>query len=195
MSSDQTEWPVELRGITETVITTEGPDGRYNAAALGVHAGDPVTARTWGRTRTRQNFEREGHGFVQFLRDPVVFVEAALGIRESADPILDATHCWVEVAVTHLDTADDDGTNVESWALSPVDSAVGRTVIPTINRGLHAVIEATVVVSRLDVPAYDTATLENRLAYFETVAERCGGQREREAFEQIRTHADELQEG
>jgi len=33
-----TEWPVELRGVTETVVSTKGPNGRWNLAALGVHA-------------------------------------------------------------------------------------------------------------------------------------------------------------
>ncbi|MFC6737614.1 DUF447 domain-containing protein, partial [Halolamina salina] len=36
-------WPVPLRGVTESVIATMGPNGLWNLAALGLHAGDPVT--------------------------------------------------------------------------------------------------------------------------------------------------------
>ena len=51
--ADAAGWPLELRGVTEAVVTTRGPNDRWNLAALGLFAGDPVTARTWGRTRTQ----------------------------------------------------------------------------------------------------------------------------------------------
>ena len=34
------DWPVELTGVTETVVTTLGPNDLWNVAALGVHAPD-----------------------------------------------------------------------------------------------------------------------------------------------------------
>jgi hypothetical protein len=68
------DWLVELRGVTESIVATLGPNGRWNLAALGLFAGEPVTSRTWGNTRTRRNFHREGEGYVQFTRDPVDFV-------------------------------------------------------------------------------------------------------------------------
>ncbi len=81
------DWPVALSGVTESVVTTLGPNGRWNAAALGLFAGDPVTARTWGNTRTKRNFHRRGEGYVQFVDDPVVFTDAALSLRgRRADP-------------------------------------------------------------------------------------------------------------
>ena len=64
-------WPVALSGVTESVVTTLGPNGLWNAAPLGLHTGDPVTARTWGNTRTRRNFHRQGEGYVQFVDDPL----------------------------------------------------------------------------------------------------------------------------
>ena len=39
--------------------------------------------------------------------------------------------------------------------------------------------------SRLDVPAYDTAELLDRLQYFADVVDRCGDPAEREAFARI----------
>jgi len=57
-------WPVALRGVTESIVTTLGPNDRWNVAALGLHApddpSDPVTARTYGRTRTWRNFTERG---------------------------------------------------------------------------------------------------------------------------------------
>lgn len=185
----ETDWPVELREITESVVTTLGPNDRWNAAALGLHppdaAGDPATARTWGNTRTRRNFHRQGGGYVQFVRDPVTFVDAALSIYEVDDPVLDAADAWVEVEVERIDSGRSGDVRWEEWELTPVGSGVEREVVPTINRGFNAVVEATVAASRLDVDAYDDAELRRRLDYFEGVARNCGDDRVREAFDRI----------
>jgi hypothetical protein len=189
-----TDWPVDLRGVTETVVATLGPNERWNQAALGLHAppseDEAATATTWGNTRTRRNFHRQGEAFVQFVSDPVDFADAALSIWETDDPVLDSADAWAEVDVSHVQSGEEDGTTVEHWELSPVDCEVVRERPTTINRGFYAVVEATVAVSRLDVDAYDTETLRDRLRYFEDVARTCGGDREREAIERVRDHAD-----
>jgi hypothetical protein len=180
--SEAAEWPVELRGVTESVVTTLGPNGLWNAAALGLHDGEPVTARTWGNTRTRRNFHRQGGGVVQFVDDPVVFAEAALSIHEVEEPVLDDALAWVEVEAQQVDSGEEDGTRWEEWELRPVESAVRERVVPTINRGFGAVVEATVAASRLGVEGYDDGELRDRLDWLESVVERCGGAREREAM-------------
>lgn len=179
------EWPFPLRGVTETVVTTEGPDGRWNAAALGLLAGSPVTARTWGRTRTRQNFEREGTGYINFLSDPELFVEAALGISEHDAPILDAAGAWVRVAVTRDAEGTEAGTPWVDWILESKESEVLSPEIPHFHRGRAAVVEATVAASRLDVQAYDRTVLVDRLAYLADVVETCGGDPEKRAMRQV----------
>jgi hypothetical protein len=200
--SDDGEWPVDLSGVTESVVTTYGPNDRWNAAALGLLAGsddnngngdddtgeddsDSVTARTWGNTRTRQNFHEHGKGYVQFTPDPVDFVEAACSIREEETPILDSSDAWVRVSVEQIDSGEGGGTQWELWRLSPIESTVERRVVPSINRGYYAIIEATVAASRLDVSAYDTAELRERIAYFESVVDRCGGDSERAAWDRF----------
>ncbi|MFC7210531.1 DUF447 domain-containing protein [Natronoarchaeum sp. GCM10025321] len=183
--TDTAEWPVDLVGVTESLVTTLGPNDLWNVAALGVHAGDPVTATTWGNTRTRRNFRRNGRGHVQFAYDPELFVDAALSIRERQEPVLDEADAWVEVSAESIGVENDEGTKTEQWALRPVDSAVAERHPRTTNRGYYAVIEATVAASRLDVDAYDTATLVDRLTYFESVVDACGGPGEQAAFERL----------
>lgn len=190
MAEDQTDWPVELRGVTESIVTTLGPNEQWNVAALGLFAGDPVTARTWGRTRTRRNFEARGDGYVQFTRDPVDFVDAACSITERPRPILESADAWVGVEVEPLDDGSTDGTEWVSWALRPREVTVERLVVPTTSRGHSAVVEATVAASRLDVDSYDHEVLLDRLVYLVDVVERCGGPREREALDRLREHAD-----
>jgi hypothetical protein len=183
------EWPVGIDGVVESIVTTLGPNDRWNVAALGLRGRDgdeAVTARTWGNTRTRRNFETNGRGYVQFSRDPVDFTEAALAVREEREPVLDSADAWAEVRVERTDSGTDGGTEWVEWALTPEESRVEREVVPVTNRGYYAVVEATVAASRLDVAAYEPSRLRERLAYFESVVDRCGGPREREAIELVR---------
>lgn len=188
-SDESGDWPVTLRGVTESVVATLGPNDLWNFAALGLHApeeaGEPVTATTWGNTRTRRNFHRRGGGVVQFTQDPREFVAAALTIHERDESTLPGADAWVEVEATQVDAGEDGGTRWERWELRPVESLVVRESVPTINRGFSAVVDATVACSRLDVPAFDTETLLDRLDYFAETVEKCGGPREVEAFETL----------
>ncbi len=192
-------WPdaVRLGGVTESVVTTLGPNDRWNLAALGLRApgmdeggGERVTARTWGRTRTWRNFRERGAGVVQFVPDPRVFVDAALSVTEQDDPVAEGAAAWVRVEVTELDSGEEGGIEWVDWALSPVEHEVLTTDVPTFNRGYGAVVEATVAVSRLDVPGYDREELLSRLRWLESVVERAGGPEEREAYERVREYAD-----
>ncbi|ELZ01863.1 DUF447 domain-containing protein [Natrialba asiatica] len=212
--SGGTAWPAPLSGVTESIVTTLGPNDRWNVAALGLFTDDtdaddsvdnadsnaasdkrppetsPVTARTWGNTRTRRNFHRQGEAYIQFVTDPVVFADAALTISELDSPVLDAANAWARVSVTPIDSGTDDGTTWEQWELEPIETGTERETVPTINRGFNAVIEATVAASRLGVSGYDDATLRNRLEFFASVVDRAGGPRERLAIERVRDHAE-----
>jgi hypothetical protein len=127
---------------------------------------------------------------VQFVADPRDFVDAAVTIREEADPVLDSADGWVRVAAERIDDGREGDTRWERWRLTPGESAVERERPFTINRGFYAVVDATVAASRLDVPSYDTDRLLDRLAYFERVVERCGGAREHEAFARLSEATD-----
>ena len=186
--SEGADWPVALRGVTESIVATLGPNDRWNQAALGLHAPDddgPVTAVTWGKTRTRGNFERRGGGVIQFTTDPREFVDAALDVTETDEPVRSGAAAWVEVDARRIEAGEDGGTEWVRWALHPRTATVRERTVPTINRGFYAVVDATVAASRLDVPAFDTAALLDRLAYFADTVERCGGPAEREAFARV----------
>lgn len=191
-------WPAQIAGVTETVVATLGPNERWNHAALGVEAptnededgGSTATATTWGATRTRRNLAERGQAYVQFTRDPVDFVAAALDVHETDAPILESADAWVRVEATERDRGEEASTTYVEWTLRPVEAAVRRRVVPTTNRGRAAVIEATVAASRLDVDAYDASALRDRLAWLRDVADRCGEERDRLAFDAIDDLAD-----
>lgn len=197
------EWPdaVPPDGVTESLVATLGPNDRWNFAALGLQTGaaaavdsaerdvgdgvGPVTARTWGRTRTRGNFERQGEGVVQFVDDPLAFVEAALGIVERDDPVHTAAAAHVRVDAERLADGAAGDTEWVDWHLRPRETVVRRRSVPTIRRGSAAAVEATVHASRLGVPTYDETELLDRLDFLAGVVESAGGERERRAFERI----------
>jgi len=198
-------WPVALSGVTESVVTTRGPGGRWNVAALGLFAPDapgreggdecdagdaPVTARTWGETRTRRNFAARGEGYVQFTRDPVDFVEAACSVREADEPVLESADAWVRATARERDRGRSGGTEWVEWALVPAESCVERRTVPTTSRAHAAVVEATVAASRLDVSGYDADRLRERIAYSESVVDSCGGARDRTAWERFEALVD-----
>ncbi len=200
------EWPdaVPADGVTESLVATLGPNDRWNFAALGLQTGaaaaavdrdgvvdppegtvGPVTARTWGRTRTRGNFERQDGGVVQFVDDPLAFVAAALGIVERDDPVHPAAAAHVRVDAQRLAVGEAGDTEWADWHLRPRETVVRRRSVPTIRRGFAATVEATVHASRLDVPAYDDGELLDRLEFLAEVVDSAGGERERRAFERI----------
>ncbi len=203
MTDDPVAWPVELRGVTETLVTTLGPNDLWNVAPLGVHApaasglseatasASRPAARTWGRTRTWRNFRERGGGYVQFTRDPELFVEAALSITERDEPVLAEADAWVRVGATRVAEGTAGETDWTDWRLEALEAEVDREYVPTFNRGYAAVIEATVAASRLDVPSYDTERLRDRLEYFTGVAERAGGPAERRAIDRVRALIEE----
>ncbi|WP_323676658.1 DUF447 domain-containing protein [Halorubellus sp. PRR65] len=184
---------MRLRGVTETVVATLGPNDRWNQAALGVHADGPastrdddrlhaVTAFTYGNTRTRRNLHGRGEGVVQFTTDALDFANAALDVFETDAPVLESADAWVRVDATQVDARDEDGTRIETWRLDPVESTVRRRVVPVVNRGHAAVVDATVAASRLGVDGFDDDALRERLERAVDVVSTCGGDRERAAI-------------
>ncbi|MWG36014.1 DUF447 domain-containing protein [Halomarina oriensis] len=190
-------WPVAWEGCVESVVTTLGPNDRWNVAALGVFApeepSDPhdrVTARTWGRTRTWRNFVERGEGYVQFTRDPVDFVEAACTVREEESPVLASADAWVHVAVESVAEGAEGETQWVEWELTPIEASVERRVVPTVDRAHAAVVDATVAASRLGVSGYDDGTLHERIRHCESVVDSCGGRRVRDAWDRFERTLD-----
>ena len=192
--SPEPAWPFDVDGVVEAVIATEQPAGGWNMAALGIR-GDRSTdranrARTWGQTRTRNNFERTGEGVVQLLTDPRLFTRAALDRWVRDDRIHPEASAWVEVAVEREASGSQGGTEWIDWRLKALDGARERLSVLAPTRGFPAIIELTIAASRLGIPEYEDDGLRDRMDYFATVAETCGGGPEREALETIERLSD-----
>lgn len=187
-------WPITLTGVVETIITTKQPDDIWHHAAMGLEpAPQPsaATGRTWGDTRTAQNLQRTERAVIQFLADPLVFVEAALGTYRTTAPVSTASGAWVRATATCETTGRTAGTGWRDWQFVPQRGAVRERHIPTIRRGRAAVIDAAVAASRLAVDSYETASLWERIDYDRTVVNRCGNDREQRAFARLLALVDQ----
>ena len=173
--------------ITETVATTHDAEGEPNAAPMGVLSEDGETyARLWEGSTTLGNVRATNEVVVNFTRDPVVYVESALGDGAGfvADGRLRDADGWVECDAERVDGCEDD--EVTRWNLVERERRIESHVVPTHSRGFASVIEATVHATRLGFKP----ELRDLYEHHVDVAERCGGEREREAVERLCGYVD-----
>ncbi len=182
--------------ILETVVTSRDDAGVPNFAAMGVVGGDgQVLIRPFAGTRTFRNLEARRQAVVNVTDDVLIFAKSALSrARFDCRPaervrgvILGAACHWREVEVAEIGPpsrrAEDPG-RVEVTT-RVVSSGAGRP-FAGLCRGKHAVVEASILASRLRRrPLAETLAEIERLA---VLVEKTGGPGEREAMAFIRAY-------
>ncbi|MBO8181218.1 MAG: DUF447 family protein [Archaeoglobus sp.] len=169
-------------GINEVIGITQGE--WINTAPLGLIVEDAEADKAKIRlysNHTRKNLEREGVLWVNIVHDPIVF---ALASFEDLDaewfsslkpPILKNSLAWCRM----------EGEVKGAFALLQLkDGEVLQREVKAVNRGFNAVIEALVHATRY-VSLKKPEMLE-KVEYYIGIAEKCGGEREREAIEIIK---------
>ncbi len=174
------KWPVKIEGIIEVVVTTFDASTCWNVALLGLHGGEIVTARTWGKTRTRENFSKGKNAYVHFVRDAVLFAEAALCIKEQKDPHIEGSYAWAKIEAKTIGLGEENDTEWEDWRIDVRESQVVKKEVPILNRGHNSIIEATVIASRLRISQNRERDLQN-IEKLLKITEKCGNARDREA--------------
>lgn len=176
--------------IVETVTTTINPDGSVNCAAMGVEWGDEaIVIKPFRATRTLRNLERNGAAVVNLTDDILLFTQAALGdphppTRPAAviDGAVLADACsWREVAVEAVD-ATGPRARVRTRV---VGRGTGREFVG-FNRACHAVLEASILASRVRRLPADEIRAE--LARLAVVVDKTAGARERAAMDCVLAH-------
>jgi hypothetical protein len=175
--------------ITETVATTHDGEGSPNAAPMGVvrdKDDEDVYARLWEGSTTLENVRATGEVVVNFTRDPVVYVESAMGDGSEfvVEGRLRDADGWVRCNAERVNCERDE---VTRWRLVERKRHIERRVLSTHSRGFASIIEATVHATRL---GFDPE-LRDLYEHHVGVAEKCGGEREREAAERLRGYAEE----
>jgi uncharacterized protein len=176
--------------IVETVMTTINPDGTVNCAAMGVEWGEEaIVIKPYRATRTLRNLRRHGEGVVNLTDDILLFAQAALGdphppTRPAAaiDGAVLADACsWREVAVDAIDA-----TGPRARVTSRVVGRGTRREFIGFNRACHAVLEASILASRVRRLPVDKIRAElQRLA---VLVDKTAGPRERAAMDCVLAH-------
>ena len=174
--------------IIETVVTTINRDGTVNCGAMGVEWGEErLVIKPFRGTRTLRNLRATGAAVVNLTDDILLFSQAALDDPHPptlpaagvAGAVLDDACSWREVRVEEID---------DSGQRARVDTVVvgagtGREFVG-LNRARHAVLEASILASR--VRLLDAGDIRAELERLQVLVDKTGGRREHEAMDYVR---------
>ncbi|HJS94298.1 MAG TPA: DUF447 domain-containing protein [Solirubrobacteraceae bacterium] len=192
MSNDAEQAP-----LIETVVTTTGPDGVVNCAAMGVRWGEEeLVFWPFDATRTLRNLRGHGEAVVHLTDDVLLFVEAALGHpRPAMQPaavidgsVIGDANAWREVIVTEITPTAGDTPRSEVRA-RVVASGTGERQPLGLCRARHAAVEASILASRLKWLGAEHVRAE--LERLQELVDKTAGPRERAAMDYVRRHVAE----
>ncbi len=169
-------------GISEIILTTISPDGVPNAAPMGLHRkGGRLFARIYN-SKTLDNILIKPIAAANIVDDPALFVQSALSDIEperfelvDGFPLLKDAQGWII-----FDCTCKKGGNISVVELSPVKGKIIERKFQPINRGLNAVIEATIHATRYVV--LKEQKYLDCIEYYNSIVKKCGGEREKDAM-------------
>ena len=182
------------RPLIETVVTTTGPDGVVNCAAMGVRWGDEeLVFWPFDATRTLRNLRARGEAVVHLTDDVLLFVQSALGRPQPAMRpagtiagwVIEDVSAWREVVVTEIAPAGD-GPARSRVRTQVVAAGAGPAPPLGLCRARHAAVEASIAASRLRWLGADRVWAE--LDRLQELVDKTAGPRERAAMDYVRRH-------
>jgi hypothetical protein len=178
--------------IIESIVTTQNAAGIVNIAPMGVDwPDDPAVLilKPFIDTTTFRNLRETGAAVINLTDDVRVFTQAALSLP-MAEPTIPATvvdgvvlanACsWREVEMVSVDA-------------TPPRARIDARVVHHgrhreflgFNRARHAVLEATILATRLHLIPHDEVRAE--VARLQILIDKTAGPREREAWTMVTT--------
>ena len=170
--------------ILETLVSTLDAAGHPNVAPMGItFADETIILRPFRGAATWRNLEATGCGVVHFTDNVLLFARCALASEVPPHRpatvvrgiVLDDAAHWREFAV---ESGDLDGERATFRAR--VVATGRRRDLLIFNRAQHAVVEATILATRVHLTGAGPVLEE--IARLRPLVDRTGGAREREAF-------------
>jgi hypothetical protein len=170
-------------GINEIIAITKGK--WINTAPIGIIVEDENSVMARAKlyaSHTRENIKNGSKLWANVVFDPLIFVIATfedLGEEyfSSLDPpILRGSAAWCKFEA-----------RLEGYIanLKLLDGEVLAIPLRAINRGFNALIEALVLATRYD------KELKEKITYYQSLVEKCGGDEERRAFKLLLEYINE----
>jgi len=192
-----------VEGISEVIVTTWSAARIPNAAPIGIintiideeacGSKGKHFVKLYKSSQTLLNVLKTRTLAANVTNDPLLFVKSVFGHLNGAYfsvfdglPVLLDADAWIVFTSVPVEEARD----YFSLQLQPRTIKVRVRVGPeqkgvrAINRGLNAVIEATIFATRYDIAVDEREKEEIRkiIRYYAAIAKKCGGRREKEAI-------------
>lgn len=169
--------------VFESIVSTMDPAGIFNFAPMGVQMeGDRIFLRPYRNTTTFRNLVATGCGVANFTDNVLLFVQTALSkttpssvpARQIRGARLEDVCHYLEFVVTNI---------VDNERAEVFGRVVGQEQIKNFSgfcRGKHAVIEGTILATRLHLIPRDHVFTE--LARCQQLVDKTGGAQEKEVM-------------
>lgn len=178
--------------LLECVVTSTNEDGSTNVAPMGPIVDPTFTwalLRPFAGSTTLSNLQRDRRGVLNVTDDVELIAHSALNQLDEPPPLIEtpsgaalAAGCrWYALEAASLDTSRE-----RSEIVCQVVGTARLRDFVGFNRAKHAVIEATILATRLDyLPPVDVLQQVDRLA---PPVDKTGGPAERRAFAFVRDY-------
>jgi hypothetical protein len=176
--------------IVETIFSTLDTSGRPNFAPMGVVWGEEaMTLRPFRNTTTYRNLLDTGCGVANVTDNVRSFARTALSdaqlphfpARHMRGVVLKEACAWRELEVVNVD-GDQERADIQC-------RVVGQGRLRDFlgfNRGKNAVIEATILATRLHL--HSPADVRSALRRYDDIVHKTGGEQEREAMQYVQDY-------
>lgn len=153
-----------------------------NAAPMGLHRENSRLFARIYESKTLENILGRPMAAANIADDPTIFVQASLSDIEperfeffEGFPVLKEAMGWLV-----FDCRCKKGEKISVVELSPINGKINTRKIHPVNRGLNAVIEASIHATRYVI--LKERKYLDRIGYYNTIVQKCGGAREKEAM-------------
>jgi len=171
--------------ITEVIATTAGEGGECHGAPMGIRRdGDTYHIQMFSNTVTSENALRSRRLCANFTCDAARWIRAVTGGFTAEDfesppgwdaPALSGAHARVLFECVPAD--------VDRLELRTLDAWRADGMVPQVNRGFNALIEAAVLFTRRDF--VEPAEFDERFAELRRLGHSCGDSSVIDAFDTI----------
>ena len=181
-------------GISEVIVTTRSASGKPNAAPIGIittvneEQGEiKHFVKLYKGSQTLSNVLETNTLAANVTDDAVLFVKAAFEklsqnhfTNFEGRPVLTEAQSWIVFTSVLIEESEDHF----RFQMMPQAVKINRKRVKAINRGLNAVIEATILATRLNITKneQEKEEIKKLMERYAEIVKKCGGRREKEAM-------------
>lgn len=170
--------------IHEVIVTTMTTDGQSHHAPMGIsEVNGHFLIKPFKPSATYDNLKRSGQCCINYIDDVRVFAGALTGHRQwptSPCEIIDGQYLTHALAHSELQVIDIDDAAPRACFTAAVKHESNHAPFRGFNRAQSAVVEAAILVSRLQMLSADK--IRGELAYLAIAIDKTAGEHELEAW-------------